>query len=224
VKQINEILTKAFPSQPYAQTIKSSLQQTVDDIIRYRSSFGLVGLGILMWTATYLFGALRTALNRIYRLTSNKLVILAIIEDILWVILVVALFLVTSILPGLISVIDSIFQEVPRLQMFNIGSLLEEFPLMVNFVLTFIMFFIVFKFIPDNGITVKIAALSSLTTTCLWLAAGFAFRWYLDTFHSFGQLYGAYAFIFVMLFWVEYSSLVLLVGAIVGQLYRERYQ
>jgi membrane protein len=224
VKQIDEILTKAFPSQPYASAIKSSIRQTIDDIIRYRGSFGLVGLGVLLWTATYLFGALRTALNRIYRLTTHRLVIVAILQDILWVIVVVVLFLVTSMLPGIISVLDSIVQEIPRLQMVNFGAILEKFPLAINFVLTYLMFFIVFRFIPEKGISATVAALSSFTTTILWIAAGIAFRWYLDTFHSFGQLYGTYAFLFVMLFWVEYSSLVFLVGAIVGQLYRERYE
>lgn len=222
LQQINEVLTKAFPSQPYAETIKSSIQQMIDDVIQYRRSFGLVGLGILMWTATYLFSALRTALNRIYRSTVHSLVVLAILKDILWVIIVVVLFLVTSILPGLISVINSIVQEIPKLRGLNVGALLEKFPLTVNFVLTFLMFFILYRFIPEN-VTVKIAAISSLTTTVLWIAAGFAFRWYLDTFHSFGQLYGAYAFILVMLFWAYYSSLVFLIGAIVGQLYREKF-
>lgn len=224
VQRIDEVLTQAFPPQPYAQDIKEAIRRIIDDIIQYRGSFGFVGIVILTWTAAYLFNALRTALNRIYRLKPSSFVLLSILKDLGWVILVVVLFFITNIVPGILSLIEFIVREVPVLQMFNVEALWKMFPLAVNFILTFLMFFILYRFVPRKGISGSVAVVSALTTSFLWVAAGLIFRWFLTTFHSFGELYGAYAFLLVMLFWVYYSSLVFLIGAIVGQLYSERHQ
>src|ERR1051325_759112 len=44
-RKIEEILSTAFPPQPYAQNIKASISQVIGDIIHYRTSFGLFEIG-----------------------------------------------------------------------------------------------------------------------------------------------------------------------------------
>ena len=78
------------------------------------------------------------------------------------------------------------------------------------------------QFIPDKGVTSRVAFLAAFITTLLWWIAGKVFVWYLSVFHSYSMLYGTYAFLLVFIFWVYYSSISFIVGVIFAQLYRER--
>lgn len=222
VQKIQEILAAAFPNQPYAQNIKNSIQTIIKDIIEYRTSFGIAGIAILTWTATSLFSSMRTALNRVYKIKSSKLMILTILEDILWVLVVGVLFLVIIVSTWIYSLLTTLMHSIPGFTGFEFMLFDEALPLLLTLVLAFVMFLIVYRFIPDVAISWRTAVISSVTATTLWLSAAQLFAWYLETFHSFSKLYGTYAFLFVLLIWIYYSSIVFIIGGIVGQLYRER--
>ncbi len=222
VKRIDEILTAAFPPEPYALKIKSSIQDIVAHIIHFRRSFGLIGLATLTWTAASLFTASRTVLNKMYRLASGRMAIVGMLKDLLFVILAGGLFILSNIVPWLIAAAGSAFTKFPGLNSRFLNWSVQSLPSGLGMLLTFVMFLILYRFIPEKGITVRTAAVSALTTTILWVAMGRAFRWYLLTFGAFGQLYGTYAFILVILVWAYYSSIIFIFGAMVGQVSRER--
>ncbi|MDI6803674.1 MAG: YihY/virulence factor BrkB family protein [Bacteroidota bacterium] len=224
VQKIQEILAAAFPNQPYAQNIKNSIQTIIKDIIEYRTSFGIAGIAILTWTATSLFSSMRTALNRVYKIKSSKLMILTILEDFLWVLVVGVLFLVIIVSTWIYSLLTTLMHTIPGFSGFEFMLFDEALPFLLTVVLAFIMFLIVYRFIPDVAISWRTAIISSITATILWLSAAKLFAWYLETFHSLSILYGTYAFLFVLLIWIYYSSIVFIIGGIVGQLYRERNQ
>ncbi len=224
VQKVHEILNAAFPNQPYAQSIKNTIQQIIKDIIDYRKSFGFFGLAVLTWTATSLFSSMRTVLNRIYKIKSSKLVILTILEDILWVMVIGILFVAIIMSTWLYTIVEEFMRSLPGYTVVDFVLFEQAIPVLVSFLLTLLMFFIVYRFIPDKNVTWKVAGISAITTAILWEAAGRLFGWYLFTFHSFSRLYGAYAFLLVLLVWIYYSSLVFVVGGIIGQLYRERHQ
>lgn len=223
VQKVHEILNTAFPDQPYAQSIKNSIQQIIKDIIDYRKSFGIFGLAVLTWTATSLFSSMRTVLNRIYKIKPSKLVILTILEDIVWVVVIGILFVAIIISTWLYTIVEEFVRSLPGYGMVDFVLFEQAIPVLVSFLLTLLMFFIVYRFIPDKNVTWKVASISAITTAVLWETAGRLFGWYLFTFHSFSRLYGAYAFLLVLLVWIYYSSLVFVVGGIIGQLYRERH-
>ena len=56
----------------------------------------------------------------------------------------------------------------------------------------------------------------------LWEIAKQVFGFYLHNFSGLGKIYGAYALIVVVAFWVYYSSIVFIVGAEIARLYADR--
>ncbi len=62
-----------------------------------------------------------------------------------------------------------------------------------------------------------------MTTTVLWIISGRLFAVYLADCSTIGTIYGPYAFLLVLLFWIYYSSLMFVFGGIVGQVYWERF-
>jgi membrane protein len=221
VQHIGEILDTAFPDQQSALQLKSQVKELIGDIVRYRTSIGLVGFSILIWTATSLFSACRSVLNTIYKVESKKLVIRKILEDILWVIVIGVLFIATSLVTWIGSLIDSTLRGMSESLNVNIVLFLDAFPVVLAILLVFLMFFLLYRFIPDQGVSTLIAAISSLTSTTLWWWASKTFGWYIATYHSYSRLYGTYAFVLVLLVWCYYSAIVFIFGAIVGQLSKE---
>ena len=222
LQKIDQILDTAFPPQPYAQQIQQSLKGIVRDIIRYRSTFGLYGIGILLYASASMFSSIRHVLNTVYQLKSSKLLIVTILENILLVIVLGALFVIANIFSWVLLPVSTLLKEIPDLGIIDIGNLMKSLSFAASYIPAFIMFYVINRFIPERGTTNKVALVSSITTTSLWWIAGKGFSWYLAAFHSYSKLYGTYAFILVFLLWVYYSSIVFVVGIMVGQLYREK--
>ena len=223
LERINDLLNAGFPDQPYANKIKSSIQDVVFDIIENRTSFGILSVVVLTWTATFLFSAIRSALNRIYRMKPTKLFLLMVLENVAAVIAVGALFLVSNFVFWLSSLIAASVESMPELRMLQFGALIQAFPTVFTSLLVFVMFYIMYQFMPDKRIMPKAAVISSLTSTTMWVVAGKAFQFYVTNFSNMSKVYGTYAFLLVFLVWIEYSSIVFITGAVVGQLFIERY-
>ena len=79
-----------------------------------------------------------------------------------------------------------------------------------------------YRFIPDTRPPRAAGIISTVTSTLLWVISGKLFAVYLANFSAIGKIYGPYAFLLVLLFWIYYSSLVFVLGAIIGQVYWER--
>jgi len=221
LQKVNELLSTIFPPQPYAQEIKRSLMGIIHDIIRYRSTFGLYGIGILIWASASMFSSVRYVLNTIFHLKPKKLVLFNIIENIILVIVLGAIFVVANFFSWILLPINSLLEEIPEIGHFNISLFFKSITYVASLIPAFFTFFILYRYIPEKGISSKTAAIAALTTTLLWWIASKAFSFYLTAFHPYSKLYGTYAFILVFLIWIYYSAVVFIVGAIVGQLYRE---
>lgn len=221
-QKLDDMLNAVFPPQPYAQKIKASIKGVIVDIVRYRKTFGITGVLIFGWTATSLFGALRIVLNQMYRIKTKKLLIIKIIEHIILVILMGVLFFVANALTWFLLFIDSLLKGLPTRDIISLGYVAKTIPTVLSYISALILFYVINRYIPDEKIPTKVALVSALTTTSLWWIAGKGFGWYLSTFHPYSRLYGTYAFLLVFLVWIYYSSVVFVVGVIIGHLYRER--
>lgn len=220
--RVDAMLNALFPAEPYARDLKLWIRRIVDDIVRYRSAFGISGAAVLVWAGSSLFSAMRTVINRIYGIRTKKLVIITMLENAVLVLAAGALFLVANLFTWMITVLQSLIERLPAFSWIDLGSLVHASTFFASYLPAFIMFYLVNRFIPDGGLPSRVALAAALTTSSLWWVAGKAFGWYLSTFHSYGRIYGTYAFLLILLAWIYYSSLSFVLGPIIGQLYRER--
>ncbi len=223
IQQVDEVIDAIFQGQPYAVNIKDAVKRVVGDIIAYRTSFGLFGVAVLVWTGTSLFSSIRSALRHVFRIKSTKNLFLSILEDIVWVFAAGVLFVALNFVTWIYSLAQVLVRALPGLKDVDFGVFGATIPVVTSFALTLLMFFIVYRFIPDVRPPAKVAWLSAGMSAILWTTVGRLFAWYLSQYHSFGELYGTYAFLLVLLIWIYYSSLVFVVGGIVGQLFREKH-
>lgn len=222
VQWIDSVVETAFRGQPDAQTIKNTMKQIVGEIIMNRASYGIFGAAVLVWTGTSLFSSVRSALHRVFRIKSTKNLFLSILEDIVWVFIIGVLFVTLNLISWIYRVIETLVSRLPGAENIDFSLFEGTLPVFAAFVLTLLTFFAIYRYIPDRSPTSRVAWSSALTTAFLWETAARIFAWYLAEFHSFQAVYGTYAFFLVLLIWVYYTSVVFVVGGIVGQLYRER--
>jgi membrane protein len=84
------------------------------------------------------------------------------------------------------------------------------------------MFYLIFKLVPFGFVNPKVALISSITAAVLSESLKFLFILYLLFFADYQKVYGAYAAIVAVIFWIYYSSLTFVIGAEIGQLYKEK--
>lgn len=222
VQRVNEILNAVFPPQPYAISIRDSILSMISQIVAYRTSLGLVGAAVLIWTGTSLFDALRSVLHAVYGIPRTRGVLAGLLHDVGFVFLVFLLFLATNITLWLLSVVEGFASGIPALRAVDFREVRSIGPTLIILFLTAVMFYIVYRHIPDSRPPRTAALISTITTTLVWVVSGKLFALYLSEFSAISSIYGPYAFILVLLIWIYYSSIIFVFGGIVGQVYWER--
>lgn len=220
--QLNDILDTIFPQQPFANEIRESIRAVVVDIIEYRRSIGLLGIGVLLYTTTSLFDALRSALHKIYELKRTRGLFASLMHDMGFMVLAFILFLSTNFAIWIYTLVTPWVMNIPSLRPYVEAGYTRVVPTMIIVLLTAVMFYIVYRHITDVKPPADAAMISTFTTTILWVISGRVFAVYIADWSIIGKIYGPYAFFLVMLFWIYFSSILFIFGGIVGQVFWER--
>jgi membrane protein len=161
-------------------------------------------------------------LNVVYGVKEGKSVFVGKLRDFGMVLLVLILFLVSATGLTLLEIVKesadkAAFLENFRLSAFQAGSLS-----VVSFTIVFFMFFILYYLVPYDALGTRVSAISAFWAAVLWEVAKQAFGYYVANLATVGRIYGTYVMVVVVAFWIYYSAVVLILGAEIGQLYRER--
>jgi uncharacterized BrkB/YihY/UPF0761 family membrane protein len=118
--------------------------------------------------------------------------------------------------------LEQMLEQYPRIHDLITGAPLSSLPVWVVIVITALLFYIMYRYVPDSMPPRSAALVSTLTMTVLWLLSGEIFSAYVTRFSAIGSIYGPYAFLLVLLLWIYYSCLIFVLGAVAGELFWER--
>ncbi len=178
-------------------------------IIRDRKIVGLLGIGGLIWTSTWVFSSLRSALNIVFQVERGRGILRGKAIDLLMIILVMVLLLMSMGLTSVIAFIQqygfSFFVDLRPITRFIIKYL-------IPFFFTYWMFFLVYKIIPNKKVPLKSAFQAAFITSLFWEVAKQLFGWYVLHLGRFSMVYGSLGILAIFFFWIYYSSAILLLG------------
>jgi membrane protein len=223
VRQIHETITAAFPPNPYSGRIQEALHQILAEIIQKRSSFGWFGMLILLWTSTSLLDAVRTALNTVFHLRGADTFFRGTVKNLLLTVILTLLFLLANFSTWLFIFAGSLLERWSIVGSGEVSSALPVVILLCSNIPVFLMYFIIYRFVPARGIPARAALAGSAVASVIWWISGIAFGWHLSSYGDYGSLYGTYAFLIVFLLWIYYSSTAFMVGAMICQEFRKRH-
>ncbi|HTY01809.1 MAG TPA: YihY/virulence factor BrkB family protein [Bacteroidota bacterium] len=222
VQHLQDILHAVFPPQPFAQQIQNSILDIVSDIVVYRTSLGVFGVVVLVWTVTSLFDAVRSVLHQVYALKRTKGLMKSLLHDLGFVVLAFVFFIAINLATWVSSLAEHVMKEIPALSGLSMPQLNTYLPTTVVVALSAIMFYILYRYITDEKPPNAAAIVSTVTSTVIWVVSGKLFSVYLTSISNIATVYGSYTFLVVLLFWIYFTSLIFVFGGIVGQVHWER--
>jgi membrane protein len=220
---LNEALNKVIGITPELRLkIFNTVISAIDELSRNSTLTAIIGSIGILWTSSALFSTIRDVLNRIYKTKSDIFYLWVKLRDIGMVLLITVVFLLSfssTFILSIFKAIDESFFGNAFLGYWFTSTVITH---AIGLIFTFIMFYLIFKLVPEGFVSGKVALISSITAAILYESLKFLFLLYLISFANYQKVYGAYAAIVAIIFWVYYSSLTFVIGAEAGQLYKER--
>ena len=221
-QEINSFIENVIPYTDFAESVKQLVFPRVNEFTIYKNLAGIIGIAGLFFAASSLFSSMRTTLNTIYRVTASESVLIGKLRDLGLVLLVLAYFLISTMILPIMRIIEDFAEKSEFTRSLNL-DFLGEFALNgFSILIIFISFFIVYYFIPYKKPPKKAIVVSAVSASLLWILAERVFGFYITNVVTLKRIYGAYFFMIVVAFWIYYTSLVFILGAEIGQLFRER--
>ena len=213
LNHIRRYIESAIPS------LDPRIMKNLLRIIRDRKIVGGLGIGGLIWTSTWVFSSLRTALNVVFQVEKRRWVLQGKAIDLLMVFLA-GLFLWVSML---------LTSSITFLQGYRVSSL-HGAGTILRFVLkyllplffTYWMALFIYKIIPNRKVSFRTALKAALFTSLLWEAAKQLFGWYVLHLGRFSIVYGSLSTLAIFFLWIYYSSAILLLGGEIAFLLERR--
>ena len=202
-----------FIGKDAAQSIQHTMQTSLFSSNSHFATF--IGLASLIIGATGVFGEIQDSINTLWKLKAkpkghgfwrfifNRLLSFSMIISLGFILLV------SLVVNGAMDIL--------------INNLLKNFPnitvivayvinLVVTFLITAVVFGLIFKVLPDARIQWKHVRVGAFTTAFFFMAGKFLISYYLG--HStMSTAYGAAGSVIIVLLWVYYSSAILYFGA-----------
>lgn len=208
------IFTKAYSI--IGPQAASGLQSMVKNayISKPDSLSGFVSVGVLLFSATVVLTALQSSLNTIWniRIRADKGIIYFAISRLLALamMLVIGALLVATIVVNAIwvGIGDYLSQYVSFIAIY----LIEAGQLILSFLMSTLLFALIYKYLPDVKIRWRNVWVGAFTTSVLFLFGRYLISLYLGN-TNITTLYGAAGSVILLIVWVNYSSWIFFLGA-----------
>ncbi len=221
-QQITSFTENLIPYPESATFVKSILLNRIAEFKQFKTLAGYVGAVGLFFAASGLVSSLRTILNSIFGIENGKNIFVAKLRDFGIILLVIVIFLLSSVIIPMIEIIRNLAGKIWFLGVFNIGFVKYFVLSLFSFLIIWIVFYFIYTIIPYRKINKKASLVSAFWAALFWELAQQIFGLYLAYSANLSRIYGAYVFVVAVVFWLYYSSIVVIIGAEIGQLFFER--
>ncbi len=175
----------------------------------------IISIITLLVGATTVFGDIQNSINKIWhvRAKPKKGWLKILMDRLLSSSLIIGLgflLVVTLVINGVIlTITDRLLYYFPDMTVYVIDGI----NFLLTFAITFLLFAIIFKVLPDVNIQWKTVRIGALFTTVLFILGRFAIGFYLSNSNT-ASTYGAAGSIVLVLLWVYYTAAILYFGAV----------
>jgi membrane protein len=224
IAELNDFIDRLVPYQDYAAKVKQLVFARVNEFTSLKKFSGIAGSIALIFAATGLFSSMRTILDSTYHIRTRHAALRGKLRDLGLLFLVLGYFLLaTTILPT-INVALNVAEHSQWFASLQLGVIEDILIRVLSFLVILLAFLFIYYMVPNKRPPRSVATVSAIWATILWFIARELFGIYISRAVNIDRVYGAYAFAVIVAFWIYYTSVTFIVGAEVGQLYRERHR
>lgn len=222
--QLKTLIDTMIPYPQYSDYTMKFIMTRITEVIQYKTVTAYLGAFGLLFTSTWLFSSMRTTLNGIFGVSDHKNAFIALLRDFGMVLLLVVLLAFSTFILPVLNVLTTAAEYSAIFKAFELSEIIDIAFSIGSVVILYILFFLFYYLIPYENLGKRVPAVAAFWATLLWELAKSGFGYYVSHFLGAGKLYGAFILIVVIIFWIFYSSILFVLGAEIGQLYRERQQ
>ncbi|MDH2924716.1 tRNA-processing RNAse BN [Nicoletella semolina] len=195
----------SFTYDNFAPHAGDVVQRYLDMFVENSRKMGLVSILGLIVVAVMLISSIDNALNQIWHTSQKRPLIPSFL-------IYLAVLILGPIFAGLSIAISSYLFSLRIFEDRGVLSLhyILEF---VPFIITWLMFSLIYLVVPNTHVRFKHAAIGALLAGVFFTLGKQVFIWYITTFPSYQAIYGALAIIPIMFVWIQLSWQVVLLGA-----------
>jgi membrane protein len=213
LNHISEYLRDMLPS------LDPKIRKNILEIVQDRRIVGILGMGGLLWTSTWVFGSLRSALNIIFRVKRERSLLRGKAVDLFMLFLAGTILLMSMALSSVITLSQGYLFKFPL----DIGFIFHPIlKYLLPFLFTFSMFFLIYKIAPNKRIHSVIALKATFLASILWEVAKQLFGWYIMHLGRYSLLYGSLSTLAIFLIWIYYTSAIFLFGGEIASILEQR--
>ncbi|MEX0772315.1 MAG: YihY/virulence factor BrkB family protein [Balneolales bacterium] len=230
VIELNRYVKEFFPARFNAaeggvthntETINSLLQP----IVERRRVFGLYGFGIMTLTSLALFGCLKHVLFLVFDIEDRVHPVKEVVYNFFAFGLVGGIFVSFSLSFSIIAVFTFNEVAVPFTEyVIEVGWLVDMITQIIPMLFTFVLFLIIFRYLSEKKISVKVSVIGALCYTVLFETARLGVGVYFDyALKAYEHVYQSYAIFIILSIWAFYSAILFVISCIFAKAYQDSY-
>jgi len=197
---------------------QQALADNLSAIVADRGLLGFVGFASFFLFSTFLFGSVRTVLNRVFQVKQERRLAERMRVDLLMMGLTALLVLLAVGTTWFLTMALAFTERYP-----SWGGLLQPGLVALSKALgvaaTVLLLYVLYRFPPAATMSARALVIASVTGTVLFQFAKFGFAWYVAGAQANIELYGTLGGLMYLFIWLYYASVVFVLGAEVGWAY-----
>ena len=182
------------------------LERNIEEVTRLRGAIGLVGLVLLFWSASAMFGAIARAINRAWDIHRDRPFHIRKLRDI-------AMALGTGVLFVLSVGATAVFSILQGMDLPVVGTAADSGARFLGFLFSLAIFLLLYKFMPNTKTFWRYVWPGALLAAILFEVAKTLFVLYLGNFATYESVYGSVGSVIALLVWIYISAFILILGA-----------
>lgn len=190
------------------------IKDSIEPIIAARGAIGAFALIGLFWTGSAIFGGITRSINRAWDVHSDRPIYLSKARQLVMAFMTCLLFLASMSINAFVGFAQKLS---------IVGALVNNLSVALlyagSFALIFIVFLMLYKYVPNAKTYWKEVWVGALVAAALFEITEYAFILYLSRFAGFANVYGALSPVIVLLIWSYVGGLILILGAEISSEY-----
>lgn len=220
--QVSILIDELIPITLYSDKIRQILFKQINEFIKYKTLVGILGIVGLFFSASGLFSTLRTILNNIFGIERGKSIFIAKLRDFGMVTLTILFLFIIVLINPIFQIIRNLIGKISFFEGINLTIFENLFFQFVPIILTFLLMLSIYGLVPYRKMKKRIYFVSAFWATILLELAKLGFGYYVTNIANYSKIYGNLAFGIVTALWLYIISLIFILAAIIGQIYRKK--
>jgi membrane protein len=194
------------------------VDNNITNIIKNRTSIGIIGFLILFITSAYVFDSIQFALNKIFRTETHRKFWKQKIYGFLIMFLIFFIIIITFSLSTGLFYLSNTLTDILNIEESFSTEILKLLSIAIGIFFNFLIFILIYYFGINKKINFRQIYRGALTVAVGLESAKHLFVFYLDRFASYQLTYGSVGSVIAFLSWIYISSMILLLGAEINSL------